>query len=168
MSVRAAGLGSPRNGLTELRRYTYRGTGEDILTPPPPRTAGARQEGQPGIPDRVLAALRSLGGEASTPEIRAIVEFDGGPAFNPNYLVQVLNSLARRDPPVVTAAGRESAGSGRAVRWQLTGAAMTAGSVAPARPARRPDTVPAAGRHCRKCGYRRTAQGHKNTCGGGT
>lgn len=119
MSVRAAGLGSPRNGLTELRWYTYRGTGEDIMAPPPPRTAGTRQVGQPGIPDRVLTALRSLGGEASTPEIRAALELDGGPPFSPNYLIQVLARLSRRNPPAVTHGGRESSGKGHAARWQL-------------------------------------------------
>lgn len=121
MSVRAIGLGSARNGLADnWRPYVYRGTGEDVLAP---RLAAAAGNRRPGLPGRVLAALRSLGGEASTPEIRAALELDGGPTFRPGYLVQSLDRLARRDPPEVTRGGRERTGKGRAGRWQLGPAA---------------------------------------------
>lgn len=106
----------PRNGLPLGDGYVYRGSGRDEDEA---REARSRRRQQDGLPDRILAALRALGGEASTPEIRARVELDGAPPFHPGYFLQVLMRLSRRDPPAVTAAGREESGSGRPVRWRL-------------------------------------------------
>jgi hypothetical protein len=127
MSVRIVGTGSSRNGIPERTDYVYRGCGVDVLEDRPPRSPAARQEGHPGLPERVLAALRSLGGDASTPEIRAAVDRDGGPVFSPNYLIQVLGRLSRRDPPAVTHGERERTGRGFAARWQLGPGADMAG-----------------------------------------
>ena len=120
MSVMAFSLGSPhRNGMPPAGGYVYRGSGVDELELPPQRRAGGSRPGRKATaPRRVLAALRSLGGEASTPEVRAAVELDGGPAFHPAYTGQVLARLARRDPPLVTRSG-ERDGSTHAARWQL-------------------------------------------------
>jgi hypothetical protein len=171
MNVRAVSLASvaqrpARNGLLpdEWRPYVYNGTGVDIYAPRPPSGAEkAARARKPGIPGRVIAALRSLGGEASTPEIWMAMELDGGPEFHSGYLVQVLNRLARRDPPAVSLAGRENFGSGRAARWQLEPGADSV-PVARTRAATRP-AAPADGR-CRRCGYLRSVQGHKLACGG--
>jgi hypothetical protein len=171
VNVRAVSLGSTdqrpaRNGLLpeEWKPYVYNGTGADIYAPPPSPAEKAARTRKPGIPGRVVAALRSLGGEASTPEIWTAMELDGGPEFHAGYLVQVLNRLARRDPPAVSLAGRENFGSGRAARWQLEPGADSvplararAGTQAPA---------PEDGR-CGRCGYLRSARGHKLACGGG-
>lgn len=146
MSVKATGLGSPRNGLPGLADYTYHGTGDDELTPPTRRAGAARRERQPGLPGRVLTALRVLGGEASTTEIRTTVELDGGPAFHPGYLLQALNRLSRREPPAVTAAGREHSGKGRPARWQLGPGGDAAAGTAASRPA----AVPVTGARRRK------------------
>jgi hypothetical protein len=124
-AIRATGLGSvrarpgpSRNGLPGVG-YVYQGTGADRLEPPPRWAAGSRRERQPEVSVRALAALAALGGEASTTEIRTAVELDGGPAFEPQYLITVLGRLARRDPPRVTQCGRERSGRGRTARWRL-------------------------------------------------
>jgi len=96
--------------------YAYNGSGEDAVEA---REARFRRRQQAALPDRILAALRALGGEASTPELRARVELDGAPPFHPGYFLQVLMRLSQRDPPAVKAAGREESGSGRPVRWRL-------------------------------------------------
>ena len=113
MSVRNASRGSRANGRPEGGWYSYRGAG-GAEAGHGPQAAGSRQ---PEVSERVLAALRSLGGEASTPEIRTALDFDGGPAFELVYLGRVLSMLARRDPPEVSCRGREQ--GGRAARWRL-------------------------------------------------
>jgi hypothetical protein len=168
MIVKAVSLGSPRNGLPGSGGYVYRGTGIDVLEPPPQRrVTGSRPGPKAKAPRRVLAALRSLGGEAATPEIRRAMEFDGGPPFHPAYVSQVLARLSRRDPPLVTRRGRERDGSSHAARWQLADGA--AGDVtAPVRTAERPPVTAPADGYCRKCRYLKTAAGHLTACGGGS
>lgn len=179
MSVRAAGLGSARNGLLpeEWKPYVYRGTGVDVLEVPKPPPARSRRKGQPRLPERITAALESLGGEASTTQIRVALELDGGPAFTPGYLGLSLGRLARRDPPLVTRAGRECCGVGRPARWHLGPGARTAerpaasarrgevGSVPNAAPADRESPGGLTGARCAVCGYLRSAPGHRIACG---
>jgi len=118
-AISSAGLGSASDGLAEPC-YAYRGTGRDRLEPSPQQAVAARRRmGKPDVAVRALAALRALGREATTAEIRAAVELDGGPAFEPQYLITVLGGLARRDPPMVVQCGREQAGRGRVARWRL-------------------------------------------------
>lgn len=107
MIVRGFGLGSPRNGLPEPRRwYSYQGT----------RTAQEEDAPrQPGITARAVAALRALGGEASALEARAVMELDGGGPVDPRHLNVALHRLARKNPPQVTRCGRD----GNTVRWRL-------------------------------------------------
>jgi hypothetical protein len=161
------GTTTPGNPLG-WKPYVYRGTGVDVLEVRAPRAPRLDRERCPAFPGRILAALESLGGEASTPEIRAVLDLDGGPSYAPNYLIQTLGRLARRNPPAVSAGGRERSGKGRAGRWQLgPGAAGNPAPVAPARPARRLAAAPGAtgDERCRKCTYLTSAPGHKLLCG---
>jgi len=119
MIVRGAGLGSDRNGLPEADLYVYRGCGVDVLEARGSRAGTYRGKRSRWLPDRVLAALEALGGEATGPEIRNRVELDGGAPFLPQYMNQVLSRLARRDPPAVVLAGRDSSANGRPGRWRL-------------------------------------------------
>ena len=120
MTVTATALGSPhRNGMPGSGGYVYRGTGRDETEPPPQRGGRPRRGRQPAGARRVLAALRSLGGSASTPEIRLVMELDGGRPYHPGYVNLVLTRLSRADPPEVTRCGTERNGSGHPARWEL-------------------------------------------------
>lgn len=97
--------------------YVYRGNGTDRLEARLARAARRRQG--PSIPERIVSALRSLGGEASTTQIRTALELSGAPPFHGAYLGQALARLSRLDPPAVEPAGREEGGRGRPSRWRL-------------------------------------------------
>lgn len=73
-SIRARGLGAPRNGMPPSRDYAYNGTGEDVLTPPGVMASWARRvrgAAGPGARDREIIraeqeiALRETRGDGT-------------------------------------------------------------------------------------------------------
>jgi hypothetical protein len=118
MSVKTAPAGAV-NGMPGFTDYQY-GMSRRVLRPAiGGERADRTRKGQRALPERITAALRALGGEASMTDLRTALELDGGPAFTVTYLYQALRRLAEREPAMVTPAGRESSGRGRPGRWRL-------------------------------------------------
>jgi hypothetical protein len=118
MSVKTAPAGAV-NGMPGFTDYQY-GASRRVLRPAiGGERADRTRKGQRALPERITAALRALGGEASMTDLRTALELDGGPAFTVTYLYQALRRLAEREPAMVSPAGRESSGRGRPGRWRL-------------------------------------------------
>jgi hypothetical protein len=88
--------------------------------------APARRRSGPGrspLASRVLEALASLGGEATTTEIRAALEASGivlsGRRRGSYRVPDALHRLAKTSPPAVMATGDRRGGQGWAQRWRL-------------------------------------------------
>lgn len=92
--------------------HGYRGSLADAPEPEPPPEAFLRP------PERVLAALKALGGSATAAEVSRLTDQWGAP-LSRSSASQALNALARRDPPGVIPVGSPRGGRGRSRRWYL-------------------------------------------------
>ena len=149
-TVPGYGLGVARNGMPEPAGYVYRGSGEDQLTPPGVMAAWnarVRERGASPRPtnkadnDRLRDVENELAAGAVIPQASARARPAPLPA--PRQLADLDRELTARD--VITPA----AAPDRPVDYWP---AYYPGPGVPGR--------------CPGCGYLRTANGHKVTCGG--
>lgn len=138
--IRARGLGAPRNGMPPSADYAYRGTGEDMLTPP-------------GVMASWNRRVRSAAG-IDEPWARGSRE----------ALVRAEREIALREA-VAPVTPRAAAPVPRPVQHRPQAAPSAAPE--PARePEREPAREPRTVARCASCGYLETAIGHKAACGG--
>jgi hypothetical protein len=150
MSVPAHGLGSPRNGLPPSGNYVYRGTGEDQLTPPRVMMAWGKQ-----VAKAAGGPLRPWAREDVARRARAET---------------ALRAPAPQRPPSRQPAPPESpAGRLASLEQDLAARGVVTPEPGPDKPVDYwPAYYPGPGvpGRCENCGYLRTANGHKITCGG--
>jgi hypothetical protein len=155
MSVPAHGLGSPRNGLPPSGNYVYRGTGEDQLTPPRVMMAWGKQVAKAaGGPLRPWAREDVAGGGGGEGRKRPPPPPAPAPQRPPS----------RQPAPPESPAGRLAS-----LEQDLAARGVVTPEPGPDKPVDYwPAYYPGPGvpGRCENCGYLRTANGHKITCGG--